>query len=74
MSDSATIVELGNAISELLLNPGRGREIGALAQRLVIENRGATERTLQALDSLIDSAANASPNPGSLRADSAPIA
>ena len=74
MSDSATIVELGNAISELLLNPGRGREIGALAQRLVTENRGATERTLQALDSLIVSAANASPNPGSLRADSAPIA
>jgi 3-deoxy-D-manno-octulosonic-acid transferase len=74
MSDSATIVELGNAISELLVNPARGREIGALAQRLVTENRGATERTLRALDSMIAPAPNASPNAGSLRADSAPIA
>ncbi len=74
MSDSATIVELGNTIAELLVNPARAREIGALAQRLVTENRGATERTLQALDSMIASAANASPNPGSLRAGSAPIA
>ena len=74
MSDSATIVELGNTITELLVNPARAREIGALAQRLVTENRGATERTLQALDSMIASAANAPPNPGSLRTGSAPIA
>lgn len=74
MSDSATIVELGNTIAELLVNPVRAREIGALAQRLVTENRGATERTLHALDSMITSAANASTNPGSLRAGSAPIA
>jgi 3-deoxy-D-manno-octulosonic-acid transferase len=73
MSDSATIVELGIAISELLLNPARGREIGALAQRLVTENRGATARTLRAIDSMIAPAPNASPNPGLLRADSTPI-
>jgi len=74
MSDSATIVELGNAISEWLVNPTKGRQMGALAQRLVTENRGATERTLRALDSMIAPAPNASPNSGSLRADSSPIA
>jgi 3-deoxy-D-manno-octulosonic-acid transferase len=62
MSDSATMVELGNTIFELLVNPSRAREIGALAQRLVIENRGATERTLRALDSMIVSATHASQN------------
>lgn len=62
MSDSATMVELGNTIFELLVNPSRAREIGALAQKLVIENRGATERTLRALDSMIVSATNASQN------------
>ncbi|HKB68794.1 MAG TPA: 3-deoxy-D-manno-octulosonic acid transferase [Pyrinomonadaceae bacterium] len=74
MSDSATIVELGNEISELLINPARRREIGALAQRLVTENRGATERTLRAIDSMIASAPNASQSPDSSRADSASIA
>jgi 3-deoxy-D-manno-octulosonic-acid transferase len=74
MSDSATIIELGNAISELLANPGRGREIGALAQRLVTENRGATERTLRAIDSLIASTPNASQSPDSSRAGGASIA
>ena len=72
MSDSATIIELGNAISELLSNPARRREIGALAQRLVTENRGATERTLRAIDSLIASTPNASRD--SSRADGASIA
>jgi len=74
MSDSATIVELGNAISELLVNPVRGKEIGDLAQRLVTENRGATERTLRALDSMIALTPNASPSTDSLAANSAPIA
>lgn len=74
MLDSATIVELGNAISELLLNPARGREIGALAKRLVRQNGGATERTLRALDSMIAPVPTASPNHGSLPADSTPIA
>jgi len=73
MSDSATIVELGNEISELLANPAKRRELGALAQRLVTENGGATERTLRALDSMITSAANASPGPAALKANNTPI-
>jgi 3-deoxy-D-manno-octulosonic-acid transferase len=71
MSDSAVIVALANTISELLDNPARGREIGRLAQSLVSENRGATERTLRSLDSIITTAAKASPDPRSLRANSA---
>ncbi len=74
MSDSATIVELGNTFSELLVNPAKRRELGALAQRLVTENGGATERTLHVLDSMIASAPNASPGPETLQPDSAPIA
>jgi 3-deoxy-D-manno-octulosonic-acid transferase len=73
-SDSATIIELGNAISELLSNPARRREIGALAQRLVTENRGATERTLRAIDSMIASTPNASRSRDSSRANGASIA
>ena len=72
MSDSAAIVALANTISELLDHPARGREIGRLAQSLVSENRGATERTLRSLDSIITTAANASPGPRSLRVNSAP--
>ena len=73
MSDSAAIVQLANTISELLLNPARAREIGSLAQSLVSENRGATERTLQLLESILGSPANVSEVTGPLRANSAPI-
>jgi 3-deoxy-D-manno-octulosonic-acid transferase len=72
MSDSATMVELANTISDLLANPARAHEIGALAQNLVRANRGATERTLRSLDSMIATAATASTNSGSLRGHSAP--
>ena len=74
VSDSAAIVELANAISELLLNPTRLHELGRLAQNLVNENRGATERTLQLLNSLLATAPGKISNPASLRANSAPIA
>ncbi|MEP6819016.1 MAG: 3-deoxy-D-manno-octulosonic acid transferase [bacterium] len=74
MSDSATIVELANTISELLLDPARSREIGSLAQSLVSENRGATERTLQLLESILGSPASVSEVTGPLGANSAPIA
>src|SRR5204863_5761272 len=72
MSDSAAIVELANTISELLANPTRAREIGSLAQRLVSENRGATDRTLQLLESILGSPEAVSEVTGPLRADRAP--
>lgn len=72
ISDSATIVELANVISELLADPARRREIGELAQTLVNESRGATERTLESLDSILNPA-NAVERAGSLRAKRAPI-
>lgn len=74
MSDSATIVELANVISELLTDPARRRELGGLAQSLVNENRGATERTLESLSSILSNPASAVERVGSLRANSAPIA
>jgi 3-deoxy-D-manno-octulosonic-acid transferase len=52
-SDSAMIVELADVLLELLGDRSRRRELGELAQRLVIENRGATERTLESLRYLL---------------------
>jgi len=52
MSDSANIIELGNVISELFANPERRKELGERAGRLVAQNRGATERTLDLLSSI----------------------
>ncbi len=74
MPESEATVQLANTISELLAEPSRRLEMGRRARSLVNENRGATERTLQALDSLIATAANASASPCPLRANSAPIA
>ena len=75
MPEAETTVQLANAISELLANRSRQLELGTRAQSLVNENRGATERTLRSLDSIIVAAANrASESAGPLRAQSAPIA
>jgi len=74
MSDSAAIVELANVISELLADPARRLELGALAQSLVNENRGATARTLQALSSIISQPASAVERVDSLKTNSAPVA
>ena len=71
MSDSAASVELGITISELLNDPAKAREIGAMAQSLVKDNRGATDRTLRALDPIIPKTAKASPGSHSLGAGSA---
>lgn len=57
MSDSATIVELENLFSELLADPSRRKELGERAKSLVNENRGATVRTLDLLDSILPGAA-----------------
>jgi 3-deoxy-D-manno-octulosonic-acid transferase len=58
MSDSAAIVELGNLISELLSDPKRRQDLGARARSLVAQNRGATERTLHLLGSILLDPAN----------------
>src|SRR6266542_1785613 len=73
-SDSAAIVELGNAILELLSDPAKRLELGSLARSLVNENRGATERTLQSLSPLLSNSPNGVEQAGSLRAKNAPTA
>jgi 3-deoxy-D-manno-octulosonic-acid transferase len=40
------VVELTTVFTDLLINEGRRQELGKRAQRIVIENHGATERTL----------------------------
>lgn len=73
MSDSAAIFELANVLSGLLADPARRRELGGLAQSLVNQNRGATQRTLDWLDSILSNRANSEEPAGSLSAKSAPI-
>ena len=74
MSDSAAIVELANVISELLADPAGRLKLGTIAQGLVNENRGATERTLQLLGSILSKPASVVDRVTSLNANSAPIA
>jgi len=74
MSDSATIIELADVILELLADPARRLTLGSLARSLVNENRGATERTLQSLSSLLSNSPNVVERAGSPLAKDAPIA
>jgi 3-deoxy-D-manno-octulosonic-acid transferase len=74
MSDSATIVELADVILDLLADPAKRSELGQLAQSLVNENRGATERTLQLLSPMLSNPANIAEAVGSPGANSAPVA
>ncbi|HEY8185469.1 MAG TPA: 3-deoxy-D-manno-octulosonic acid transferase [Pyrinomonadaceae bacterium] len=75
MSDSAAIVELTHLISDLLADPARRRKLGELAQSLVNENRGATERTLESLSPILSNPASVGDErAGSLSANRAPIA
>jgi 3-deoxy-D-manno-octulosonic-acid transferase len=74
MSDSATIVELANVVLDLLADPAQRSELGRLAQSLVDENRGATERTLQLLNPILSKPANIIGAVDSSGAKSAPVA
>lgn len=74
LSDSEAAVELANVSSELLTNPARRKQIGDHARRLVKENRGATERSLDLLSSILLYSGNVVENVNSLRAQSAPTA
>jgi 3-deoxy-D-manno-octulosonic-acid transferase len=74
MSDSATIIELADAVSELLADQQRCRELTGMAQQLMSENRGATERILRAINPLLATPATVSESASSFRAKSAPVA
>ncbi len=71
LSDSATIVELANLVTELLDDPTKRRELGMRARKLVEENRGATMRTLESLRSILTGPTGETVK---LIANSAPIA
>ncbi len=74
MSDSEATLKLATVISQLLAEPARRQELGALARSLVNENRGATERTLQSLNSILSNPTSVAEHVGSLRANGAPSA
>lgn len=74
MPDSEAPLALAGVISQLLADSDKRDKLGKLAQRLVKENRGATERTLQLLTPLLSNPARIVAPVGSLSADSAPIA
>ncbi|MGI9065906.1 MAG: 3-deoxy-D-manno-octulosonic acid transferase [Pyrinomonadaceae bacterium] len=72
MSDSAAIIELGNLISELLADPVRRQQLGARARSLVAQNRGATDRTIDLLSSILSNSANRVDHVAPLSIQSAP--
>lgn len=74
MSDSEATLKLATVISQLLVEPAKRQELGALARSLVNENRGATERSLQALSSILSNSTSVAEQVGSLRANGSPIA
>lgn len=74
MPDAEAPLALADVISQLLADPNKRNELGELAQRLVKENRGATERTLQLLTPMLSNPARTVEPVGSLSAGGAPIA
>ncbi|MDQ2938547.1 MAG: 3-deoxy-D-manno-octulosonic acid transferase [Acidobacteriota bacterium] len=73
MSYSEATVELANIISDLLAHSAKRQALGDRARQLVNENRGATERSLELLMSMLPPA-NAVESTRSSRAQGAPTA
>lgn len=73
MSDSATIIELGNLFSALLEHPRRRKELGERARNMVTQNRGATVRTLDLLSSILPGSASSLEQVTSFSIQNAPI-
>jgi 3-deoxy-D-manno-octulosonic-acid transferase len=74
MEDSVAIVELENVLSELLANPKKRQELGERAASLVNENRGATDRTLELLNSMLPEPATVVKSVKSFSAQHSPTA
>ena len=53
MPDSDTVLELEKFFATFLTDPNQRRLMGERAKQLVIQNRGATERTLESLKQLL---------------------
>ena len=53
MPEDEAPTELASAMAELLEDPARRNKLGERARRLVEQNRGATERTLDLLSSMV---------------------
>ena len=53
LPEAETTVELSRILKQLLADPEKRTELGRRARRLVNQNRGATERTLELLGSIL---------------------
>jgi len=53
LPDEAAANELAKVFTDLLANPERGTELAARAKQLVVENQGATERTIKLIAPLL---------------------
>jgi 3-deoxy-D-manno-octulosonic-acid transferase len=71
MSYSEATIELADVISDLLSDSARRQELADHARRLVNENRGATERSLELLSSIIPSSEKVVESVSSLSAQGA---
>jgi 3-deoxy-D-manno-octulosonic-acid transferase len=69
LADSDAATALADTFSTLLDDPSKRLELGTRARSLVNENRGATERTLLALNSLLASPAKTPKSAGPLPAN-----
>jgi 3-deoxy-D-manno-octulosonic-acid transferase len=72
MPEAAACEELTTVLSELLANPARRAEIGGRARKLVNENRGATQRTVDWLEPLLSSSPDSVSEVSPLRVQNAP--
>ena len=58
MSEAEATIELSSVLTQLLADPNKRTELGRRAKRLVIENRGATERTIDLISSMLPESAS----------------
>lgn len=73
-SESEVTIKLASELAQLLADPNRRAELGERALRLVDQNRGATERTLDLLSSIVLESSSALEGTRSQSAPGAPHA
>jgi len=58
LDEQELVLRLHDVFDQLLTSPDRRREMGASAQKMVSDNRGATEKTLELIAPLLQTPAN----------------
>jgi 3-deoxy-D-manno-octulosonic-acid transferase len=66
LNDANAATELANTLSDLLSKPEKRHQLGERARKIVVENRGATERTIGYLSAILPTDAKALTNTSSV--------